>query len=105
MINRVKIEILGTAYTIASPESEEYVRRLAAEIDSQITGLVDSDPKLTPNAALVLCIMGYADSLKKSEDSADHMRAQITDYLEDAAKARAELDEARRELARLKKNQ
>lgn len=103
MINRVKVEILGAIYTIASPESEEYVRSLASEIDNQVNRLIDSDPKLTPNAALVLCAMGYADSYHKSEQSADNMRAQITDYLDDASKARAELDNARRELDKLKR--
>jgi len=102
MINRVKIEILGATYTVATPEEEEYVRALASEIDSQMKQLTDADPKLTPNAALVLCAMGYADMFHKSEQAADNMRAQITDYLDDASKARAELDDARREIARLK---
>ncbi len=102
MINRVKIEILGAGYTIATPEQEDYVRSLANEIDSQMKALTDADPKLTPNAALVLCAMSYADMFHKSEQAADNMRAQLTDYLDDASRARAELDDAKREIARLK---
>ena len=104
MINRVKIEILGASYTIATPEQEEYVLSLANEIDSQMKALTDADPKLTPNAALVLCAMGYADMFRKSEQAADNMRAQITDYLDDAASARAELDAVKKELEQLKRN-
>ncbi len=103
MINRVKIRVLEAAYTIASPESEEYVQALAAELDAQARALMDVDAKLSPNAALILCAMGYADSFHKSEQSADHMRAQLTGYLEDASKARAERDDARRELERLRR--
>ena len=102
MINRVKIEILGASYTITTPEQEEYVLSLANEIASQMKALTDADPKLTPNAALVLCAMGYADMFRKSEQAADNMRAQLTDYLDDASRARAELDEAKREIAKLK---
>ena len=104
MINRVKIEILGAAYTIATPEPEEYVLSLAEEMNRQLKSLTDADPKLTPNAALVLCCMGYADMFKKSEKAADNMRGQITDYLDDASQARAELDNVKRELERLRKN-
>lgn len=103
MINRVKIRVLENTYTIATPESEDYVQALAAELDGQVRQLIDVDAKLSPNAALILCAMGYADSFHKSEQSADHMRSQLTDYLEDAAKARSELDEARREIERLRR--
>jgi cell division protein ZapA (FtsZ GTPase activity inhibitor) len=101
--NRVKIEVLGTSYTISTPEGAEYVRSIARELNTQISGLMDADKRLSPNAALILCAMGYADSLRKSEESADHMRAQLTDYLEDAARARLELDDAKRELGKLRR--
>ena len=43
----------------------------------------------------------FEDAYKKSEASADHMRGQLTDYLEDAARARIELEESKREIERL----
>ena len=103
MTNRVRIEILGAEYTIATPEEEEYVRRLAREIDAQVSQLLDNDSKLSPNAALILCALGYADSFYKSERSADHMRSQLSEYLEDAARARIELDDAKRELEKMRR--
>lgn len=45
----------------------------------------------------------YANAYKKSEESADNMRTQLTDYLEDATLARIELDETKRENERLKR--
>lgn len=103
MINRIKIKVLETTYTIASPESEEYVHALAAELDAQVRELMDVDEKLSPNAALILCAMGFADSFHKSEQSADHMRSQLTDYLEDAAKARSDLEESKHEIEKLRR--
>ena len=38
---------------------------------------------------------------KKATASADNLRAQIKDYLEDSARARMEVDVARREIERL----
>lgn len=103
MINRVKIEVLGTSYTIATPESDEYLLSLAREVDGQVRQILEQSPKMSPASALVLCALNNIDSFKKSESSADHMRAQLTDYLEDAAKARIELDDARRELDKLRR--
>ena len=40
--------------------------------------------------AAVITALGYLDELKKSTSGADNMRAQIKDYLEDAAKAKLE---------------
>ena len=103
MLNRVKIDIMGTQYTVASTEDERYVRGIAAELDAQVRALMESSPKLSLNAALVLCALSCTDNLKKSEQSADHIRAQLTDYLEDSAKARLELEEAQREIERLRR--
>ena len=45
----------------------------------------------------------YIDAYKRSEENADRMRTQISEYLEDAAKARIELDEVKRENAHLRR--
>ncbi|MEG1849425.1 MAG: cell division protein ZapA [Oscillospiraceae bacterium] len=103
MINRVKIEVLGSTYTVATPEDEQYVRTLARELDGQLKQLMDSDPRLSPASALILCAISYADSYRKSESSSDHMRAQLTEYLEEAARARNELESANRELEVLRR--
>lgn len=103
MINRVRVEVYGSRYTIATPETEGYVQDLADTLNEQIKNLLDGNPKLSFNDALVLCSINYIDAFKKSEQAADHMRGQLTDYLEDAARARIELDEARREMDKLKR--
>ena len=45
--------------------------------------------------------LDQADACKKATASADNLRAQIKDYLEDSARARMEVDVARREIERL----
>ena len=43
MINRVKIEIMGSNYTIASQESESYVISLAEEVNKEVKELMEQD--------------------------------------------------------------
>ena len=47
--------------------------------------------------------MEYLDELEKSSASADNMRSQIQNYLDDAASAKVEAEEAKREIARLRR--
>lgn len=103
IINRIKLKIGGMPYTISTTEPEEYVLELAAEIDRQLSAVLERNPALSLNDALILCMMDYADSRRKSEQNADHIREQLTGYLEDAARARMEADELRSEVNRLRK--
>ena len=102
-MNRVRIEVYGSRYVISTPEDESYVRGLAKSLDEQLRSLLENNSGLTLNDALVLCAINFEDAYKKSEASADHMRGQLTDYLEDATLARIELDETKRENERLKR--
>ena len=101
-VNRVRITINGVHYSIATAEPEEYVLSLAQELDEQIKGIIEKNPNISFNDVMVLCAMNYVDAYKRSEENADRMRTQISEYLEDAAKARIELDEVKRENARLR---
>ena len=47
--------------------------------------------------------LNYRDELEKASGSADNMRRQIKDYLEDAASAKMAAEELRRENAALRK--
>lgn len=102
-VNRVKISVNGVHYSIATAEPEEYVLNLAQELDEQIKGVMDKNPSISFNDVMVLCAINYIDAYKRSEENADRMRTQISEYLEDAAKARIELDEVKRENAHLRR--
>lgn len=101
MMSRIRIEIAGQSYTLNTREPEEYVRELAGELSAQVEILLEHNKSLSVNDALVLCAIGYLDVYKKERNNADHIRVQLKDYLEDAARARLEVDEARRKVERL----
>lgn len=101
--NKVRISINGVHYYIASVESEDYVQSLAQELDEQVKTIMEKNSTVSFNDVIVLCAMNYVDAYRRSEENADRMRTQISDYLEDAAKARIELDEAKREIGMLRR--
>ena len=101
IINRVRVEIGTGRYTISTNEPEEYVLELARGINEKLEEVMGANGTLSQSDALILCLLDYADGKKKSEQGADHIRDQLTGYLEDNAKQRIELDELRAEVKRL----
>lgn len=99
--NRVSIKICGSSYTILTEDDTAYVEELAELIDSEMKGVAQSSPSLSTTQCAVLVALDQADACKKATASADNLRAQIKDYLEDSARARMEVDVARREIERL----
>ena len=101
--NKIKLEICGSNYVIATTDTEEYVLSLAEKLDTDMSQMPTATPSASVTTAAVMTALGYLDELKKSTSGADNMRAQIKDYLEDAAKAKLELEEERREVERLRR--
>lgn len=101
--SKVRLEICGSNYVISTTDTEEYTLSLAEKLDKQMNEFLASTPSASVTSAAVLCALSYLDELEKSSASADNMRSQIKDYLEDAAKAKLEAEEARRELERLRR--
>ena len=95
MVNKVRVNIAGTPYAIATTDPEKYILSLAKKLDEDITKLLDDNANLSVTKAAVFCAMDYLDEYRKSTGSAENMRSQIQDYIADAT--RAKLAEARRE--------
>lgn len=105
MANKVTIQVYGAKYPITANDEPQYVQELGKELDQAVHVLMNPGQAMSLNEALILLSLNYLDASKKAEKSADHLREQIAEYLEEAAKARLELSEARAELERLKRDQ
>lgn len=99
--NKVKLTVCGSSYVISTTDSEEYVQSLAERLDKDMNELMNQSP--SASVAATTTALGYLDELQKNASSADNMRSQIKDYLEDAAKAKLAAEQARREVERLQK--
>ena len=109
MVNKVRVNIAGAPYAIATTDTESYITSLAKKLDEDITKLLDDNGNLSLSKAAVFCAMDYLDEYKKSTGSAENMRSQIQSYIADAAhaklaedKAKAENETLRRENAALR---
>ena len=101
--NKVSVKIYGTDYTILTEDPEEYILELAYELDSDMKKLCQRSTRFTATSAAVLCALDYLDRKNKEVDTSDRMRLQINDYIQDTAKARIELDDAKRKIERLER--
>ncbi len=99
--NKVQIKICGATYSIITDDDTEYVENLGEFIDSEMKSVANSNPSLSSIQCAILVALDQADACKKATAAADNLRAQIKDYLEDSARARMEVDVARREVERL----
>ena len=97
MVNKVRVNIAGTPYAIATTDSEKYILGLAKKLDEDITKLLDTNDNLSVTKAAVFCAMDYLDEYRKSTGSAENMRSQIQDYIADAARAKLAEDKAKAE--------
>ena len=109
--SKVRLNICGSSYVVNTSESEDYMQNLADRLNLDMNELMASSNSVSITTAAedaittaaVMTALNYRDELEKASGSADNMRRQIKDYLEDAASAKMAAEEARRENASLKR--
>lgn len=102
-VNKVKLSIGGTEYSILAEDDVKYVQELGKELDIAFSKIMKSNASISTTQAAVLLALDYADESKKAVATADRLREQIKDYLDDASDAKSKADWARHEAEALKK--
>ena len=102
-VNKVKLYIGGTEYSILAEDDVKYVQELGKELDKSFTKIMKANTSISTTQAAVLLALDYADESKKAIATADRLREQIKDYLDDASDAKSKADWARHEAEGLKK--
>lgn len=101
--NKVQVKICGNELNILSDDNAEYTQKIAQLVDRKMKEILDASPRASIASAAILASLDFCDMLKKSEENADGLRAQINEYLEDSSKSRAEADAAKKEIEKLEK--
>lgn len=101
--NKVKVSICGSDYYITTEDDPKYVLELANNLDETLSKIVHDNSRLSITQAAILASLDYADTAKKATDTADNLRAQIKEYLEDSARYKMEAEVAKRDVERLNK--
>ncbi len=103
MKNKVRLNVCGTDYYIASEDDESYIRGIGDEVDARMNEMMSASDRVSTTMAAVLCALSYADECKKANAASDSLRSQIKAYVEESERSRLEADEAKSEIERLRR--
>ncbi len=101
-MNRIKVTICGKEYSLKTAENASYVLNLAAELEKKINDMVNSGNGVSVQTAAILIALSAMDDANKANQSVDNIRTQIKQYVDEAAKAMLERDEAIKDKESLK---
>ena len=101
-MNRIKVNICGKEYSLKTAENASYALNLAAELEKKINDMVDSGNGISIQTAAILIALSAMDDVRKANESVDNIRTQIKQYVDEAAKAMLERDEALKDKESLK---
>ena len=102
-VNRVKIEVAGSRYTISTTEEPIYVEELAGELDEQLTKLLAKNETLSVNDALILWSLQFLADGRQAEKSADRLRQQFSGYMDEIKRAKEDTDAKQKENEELRR--
>ena len=97
MANRITVNICGEDYTLVAEENTAYMEQVASLVDKKMTEII-AGAKVGRGDAAVLAGVNLADELLKSEQTAENLRRQVKSYLDEAAQAKNEASELKRQL-------
>lgn len=100
MENRVVVSICGQDYTFVAEEAPSYMQRVGGYVSEKMEAVLTGAHVGRTDAA-VLTATNIADELFKEQAASEQLRRQIKGYLDEAAKAQAEVSELKREVFRL----
>jgi cell division protein ZapA len=102
MKNTINVNIAGVELRLISGENEEYTRRVAAHVDTKVGEVLKSGSVSIVEAA-ILSAINISDEYYKALETAENLRTQLRDYLEDGSRMKSEIADLKRELAKLGK--
>lgn len=100
MKNAISVNIGGVELRLVSGENEEYTRRVAAHVDSKVSEVLKSGNFSLIEAA-ILSAVNISDEYYKALETAENLRTQLKDYLEDGSRMKSEIMDLKREISRL----
>ncbi len=100
MNKKVTVTIAGQQFTLVGADEEAYALRVAAHVDEQVRK-VSADSRMSVVDSAVLAAVNITDQLFREQESGENLRRQIQQALEEAAKLKLELSEAKREIFKL----
>lgn len=76
---RIKIMIQGNKYTIKGNNSEEYINKIANQVDLIMDELLQSNPRMNRSMVAILCSLNLADKLYIAQEEIQIMGDKLVD--------------------------
>lgn len=102
-MNQVKVTIAAKEYTLLTEGEASFTEKVAAHVDQQLSQLM-APGKLSLGDAAILAAMNIAEEYFQEVESAENLRRQLKEYLDESTKLKLELSEAKRELFKAKEH-
>ena len=100
MENRVTVSICGEEYTFVAEEAPSYMQKVGAYVGTKMDEML-TGAKVGRTDAAVLAAANIVDELFKEREASEALRRQLKQYIDDAAQAKNEVSELKRELFKL----
>ncbi len=103
IVNKVKVRIMGREYTLGTENSPEYTMELAEKLNASLNEMLSDTHGLSGLDVALLAALDAMDEARKAKENADNIRLQLGEYMTSADKARTGYDNAKKEIAVLKR--
>ncbi len=101
---RVEVKINNVEYTLVTNETEEYVQRVALQVNKRMAQIQEENKQLSTAMTAVLAAINIADDLLKNEVVLDNIRAELKKYMEESRLNGEELAEKKLEVEKMKED-
>lgn len=100
MKNKVTVAIAEQEYTLIADQDTGAVEKIAAHVHAKVREVMDGSHLSLADSA-ILAAMNIAEEYFKEQEASENLRRQLKEYLEEGAKIKQELSEAKREIFKL----
>lgn len=100
--NKIKLTICNMPCSLISDDTEDYVLSVGKEVEKAIEDITRQSDRASTTMAAIITALNFCDSVHKANEDADHLRAQVKDYVEELEAARKREQELTTELEALR---
>ncbi len=100
---KVDITIDGRNFTVVGSESEDYIKSLAAYLDSKMKDVLEKNTKLSYSTAAILTAFNIADQYYKTSIKLNEIKEKTKEPVEGYAVLKKNMEEAKKYIDELEK--
>ena len=100
MKNRITVTIADQEYNLVAAEEQSYMERVAAHVDAELRQVLRGSKASLVDGA-ILAALNISDQYFKEVEASENLRRQLKENLEESARMKLELSEAKREIFQL----